>query len=692
MAIKIYETQVKPTSEIAARPTTAGMRVSQATAAQIGTAFKGAAQTATKLYAEIETRKSENEVLEKSRELLEGNDNFEGLSMAVEKAGMMDDPDEAVKYYNNALAKAKINVGGTFKHRFSKKMFDQYLKKQEIKDGIVVRKNSNKAFIAKSQTLELENIEKLKKDVVYGETNDLKNIALNDLNNILNSEKFQNLFGPESEKIKKGSFADIEFYKAKREIDVNPEQGLANAIKNINNLDTLEKLKAYAGKNRQTINETAKETLKVMEDQLKDYSLPDVSVLENIIDEAASTQDNSILDRANKVLLKGQVLSELKTMNYQELSQANSAAITVKEGADPDVAMKSEIIRDFYNEISSSLIKDPITTAKNIGVFNNISTLPISDLLNNPAQSDTVANAMSQRIIQAKSISAFYGVQAKYFSEDEKSQLTDFFENNRNKDQLVRVLSTINKTFGQDAGQAFIELAPKVPFFAHLGGLITKTERFGGDGYKKAIAGYDIVKNKQIAPGIKKTESRYKSTKNKYREAFPDSVDTYNNIIESAEYIYAYEMYIKGKDDTTFDQKLFEKAIQLSAGQVGNFGGIDKYNDTHISIPSWMKQGQFSDVVDQLRDNPELFKQAIGNQEGVGVSMRDGSIRQIDVFKNNPNPEFITVGDGRYKISLGDHPFKGTPRYVMTKNFDLFKGNQMPLILDLNLIKSKIQE
>ena len=72
--------------------------------------------------------------------------------------------------------------------------------------------------------------------------------------------------------------------------------------------------------------------------------------------------------------------------------------------------------------------------------------------------------------------------------------------------------------------------------------------------------------------------------------------------------------------------------------------------------------------------------------------MRDGSIRQIDVFKNNPNPEFIAVGDGRYKISLGDHPFKGTPRYVMTNNFDIFKGTQKPLILDLNLIKSKIQE
>ena len=691
MAIKIYETQVKPTSEIAARPTTSGMRVSQATAAQIGTAFKGAAQTATKLYAEIETRKSENEVLEKSRQILEGNDNFEGLSMAVEKAGMIDDPDEAVKYYNNALTKAKINVGGTFKHRFSKKMFDQYLKKQEIKDGIVVRKNSNKAFIVKSQTLELENIEKLKKDVVYGETQELKDLALNDLNNILNSSKFQNLFGPDSEKVKKGSYDDIDFYKAKREIDVNPEEGLANAIKNINNLDTLEKLKAYAGKNRQTINETAKETLKVMEDQLKDYSLPDVSVLENIIDEAASTQDNSILDRANKILLKGQVLSELKTMNYQELSKANSAALTVKEGADPDIVLKSEVIRDFYNEISSSLIKDPITTAKNIGVFNNVTALPITDLLNNPAQSDTVANAMSERIIQAKSISAFYGVETKYFSEDEKSQLTDFFENNRNKDQLVRVLSTINKTFGQDAGRVFSEIAPKNKFFAYIGGLFNQTGQYG-EGFKKAISGYDIVKNKNISPGIKKSESTYKSTVAKYREAYPNNPETYNAIIEAAEYIYAYEMYTKGETDVTFKKNIFENAINLAAGKIDNYGGLDKYNGTFISIPSFVKQGQFSNIVERLRQDPELFKQAIGNQEGVGASIRDGSIRSIDIFKNNENPEFVAVGNGRYMISLTNHPFKGQPRYVMTKNFDLFKGTQQPLILDLNLIKSKIQE
>lgn len=692
MAIKIYQTQVRPTTETGQVTTTPGMRVSQATGAAIGRAFKGAAQQATKLYAEIETRKSENEVLEKSQQLLEGNENFEGLSMATQKAGMMDDPDEAIKYYNDAFTIAKNNVGLDFKHRFSKKMFDQYVKKQKIKDGLAVRQNSNKQFIAKSQSLDLDKIEKLKKDVVYGETEQIKILAKQDLDNYLKSDQFVNLFGGKSEEIKQGSYSDIEFYKAKRQIDVNATNGLAAAKKNkLINLANYEKLKAYAGKNKITNSETNKENLKVMEQQLNDYTIPDIVELNNIIENAIATNDNKTLQKAQKILLEGQVLSNLKTMDYQELQKANSAAIRIKEGASAEDALRSETIRNYYNKTSSDLKNDPLTTAKNIGVFNNISPLPISDLLNNPGAIDDVSSAISQRIINSKGVSAFYGQQTKFFTEDEKSQLSDFFENNRNKDQLSRVLQTINKEFGADAGAVFAEIAPKNKFFAYVGGLANQTSQYG-EGYKKAIAGYDIVKNKKIAPGIKKSESTYKSTVAKYREAFPNNPDTYDAIIEAAEYIYSYEMYAKGETDISFKKKIFENAINLAAGSVGNYGGLDKYNDTFISIPTFVKQGQFSEIVNQLRENPELFKQALGNQEGVGASTRDGSIRPIDIFKNNPNPEFIAVGNGRYIISLTDHPFKGQAKYVMTKNFDVLKGTQQPLILDLNLIKSKIQE
>jgi len=692
MAIKIYETQVRPTAEIGARPTTPGMRVSQATGAAIGQAIKGTARQATKLYAEIETRKSENEVLEKSEQLLQGNEKFEGLSMATQKAGMMDDPDAAIKYYNDAFEIAKNNVGLDFKHRFSKKLFDQYLTKQKIKDGLVVRKNSNAAFLKKSQSLELNKIELLKKDVVYGETDEIKNLAKIELDNLFKSDKFNNLFGADSDTTKNATLQDIEFYKAKRQIDINSVDGLAAAKKNkLINLENYEKLKAYAGKTKTTKSETNKEVLKNMESQLDEFTIPDITSLNNIISDAVSTNDEVTLKKAQRILIEGDVLSNLKTMNYQELQNANSAAIRVKEGADPDTALRSEITRDYYNKISTNLKKDPLTTAKNIGVYNNISPLPISDLLNNPSAIDDISSAMSQRIINAKAVSSTYGVQTKYFTEDEKSQLTDFFENNRNKDQLVRVLSTISREFGADAGAAFSEIAPKNNFFAYLGGLANQTTIYG-EGFKQAISGYDIVKNKKINPGIKKSESTYKSTVAKYREAYPNSPDTYNAIVEAAEYIYAHKMYVKGETDVSFKKNVFEESLNLAAGQINNYGGLDKYNNKYIAIPSFVKQGQFSDIVDRLRTDEKLLKEALGNQEGVGASMRDGSIRPIDIFKNNENPTFIAVGNGRYMISLTEHPFDGQARYVMTKSFDVFKGTQQPLILDLNLIKSKIQE
>jgi hypothetical protein len=692
MAIKIYETQVRPTGETGQVATTPGMRVSQATGAAIGQAIKGTTKEAIGLYAQIETRKSENEVLEKSQQILEGNENFEGLSMATQKAGMMDDPDAAIQYYNDAFEIAKNNVGLDFKHRYSKKLFDQYLKKQKIKDGLVVRKNSNAAFITKSQTLELSEIEKLKKDIVYGETEDIKNLAKIELENKLNSDKFNNLFGANSEATKNSALQDIEFYKAKRQIDINAVNGLEAAKKNkLINLENYEKLKAYAGKTKTTKSETNKELLKTMESQLDDFTIPDITTLNNVINDAIATNDEVTLKKAQKILVEGDVLSNLKTMNYQELQNANSAAVRLKEGADPDTALRSEITRDYYNKINANLKKDPLTTAKNIGVFNNISPLPISDLINNPGAIEDISKDISQRVINSKAVSAFYGIQTKFFTEDEKDQLTDFFENSRNRKELYRVLGVMNKQFGVDAGAAFREIAPKNPFFAYIGGLANQTG-VTGEGFKKAIAGYDVVKNKKIAPGIKKSESTYKKTVANYREAFPDSPETYNAIIEAAEYIYSYEMYKKQETDITFKKDVFEDAIQLAAGSVGDFGGIDQYNDTYISIPSWLEKGTFSNVVETLREDKELLKQALGNQEGIGVAMRDGSIRQIDIFKNNPNPEFIAVGNGRYKISLGDHPYKGTPRYVMTNNFDIFKGTQKPLILDLNLIKSKIQE
>ena len=691
MAIKIYETQVKPTSEIAARPTTSGMRVSQATAAQIGTAFKGAAQTATKLYAEIETRKSENEVLEKSRQILEGNDNFEGLSMAVEKAGMIDDPDEAVKYYNNALTKAKINVGGNFKHRFSKKLFDSYLKKQEIKDGIVVRKNSNKAFIIKSQTLELEKLEKLKKDMVYGETEEIKSLAKVELDTYLNSEKFINLFGPKSEGIKNGTYENIEFYKSKRFIDVNAEQGLEYAKKNITNLKLIDQLITYSKTNKlkkQTLNTT---NLNNFDKALDDYVVPSLEEVLATEEIALSIGDEKALSKINEIKQKADLLLNLKTMDMDQIKQAQTTAnrLANKKGADQNLIFRLDYITKYKNNLESNLNKDPIETANKIGTFET-NPLNISDFLKNPYNVEEFSQNVSIRVQNAKGISDFYRTPLKFFTKSEKLAIKDAIDQTNDPKILINIANGIVNSFKSDSDKAFKEISKENEILGYLGGL-SIVNGVNDEAVNLAAFGYTLSKTDKLKKTFSASDKGFLTETAKFREAFPltGQQETYDNIIEAATHIYNAQMYKAGKDLAVFNQPKFRKALQLASGQQGDYGGLENYQGKFVPIPNYVKNGNFSDVVDLLR-NPEIFLKATGGDEPKHVDLMQGKLKKANIFKEG-DPTFIGIGYGKYVLAMGDHPFEknSNPQYVASSKPNLRTGISY-LIVDLNKIKTEI--
>jgi len=192
MAIKIYETQIRPTGETGAVKTQPGQKISQQTATQIGRAVKGAAKAGIEFWKELEVKKSENEYYEKRKKLEEGDDTFEGMISVKEKASRESDPDRAAKIYNEGLANAKQILGANYEHRYTKQIFEKQLKKKEIADGIEVRKKSNANFLAKSQTLELQEIERLKKEMVYGETAEARLLAQFELDYKLNQDKNKN--------------------------------------------------------------------------------------------------------------------------------------------------------------------------------------------------------------------------------------------------------------------------------------------------------------------------------------------------------------------------------------------------------------------------------------------------------------------------------------------------------------------
>ena len=69
MAIKIYQSQIAPTSEVKERASTRGMRISMDTAAAPGRALAGMLEAGENVYIAYEKQKSENEVIEKAKEL-----------------------------------------------------------------------------------------------------------------------------------------------------------------------------------------------------------------------------------------------------------------------------------------------------------------------------------------------------------------------------------------------------------------------------------------------------------------------------------------------------------------------------------------------------------------------------------------------------------------------------------------------
>ena len=65
MAIKIYQSQIRPTEEIGSVPTTPGMRISMETAGAISAASSKLGKGITDFFIEKEKIKAETEVLEK---------------------------------------------------------------------------------------------------------------------------------------------------------------------------------------------------------------------------------------------------------------------------------------------------------------------------------------------------------------------------------------------------------------------------------------------------------------------------------------------------------------------------------------------------------------------------------------------------------------------------------------------------
>jgi hypothetical protein len=310
---------------------------------------------------------------------------------------------------------------------------------------------------------------------------------------------------------------------------------------------------------------------------------------------------------------------------------------------------------------------------------------------------------VDNRIAHAKTVASHYNSKIKLFTTNERKAIESTFANAQTTDQIIQLSTVLVKGFGNESDLAFKEISKDNTFLSHIGGLTLINNGVASPAVELAAEGYLLSKKPELSKAylVKSTDPNAISVFNKYENAFNENTDTFNNVVEAANYIYAAQLRKKGKTTKDFSARDWEKAFVMAAGGKGtdigifgtsfftaDMGGFDE--DTRgnmVWIPPWIENGKFDDIIERLKSDEKLWLKASSNgQNGI---IGDGpnlgkEITLSEIFKEK-DPYFVSVGNGKYKIAMGDDPTEegAEPEYVMNSDGGFF-------IINLNLIRSEI--
>lgn len=694
MAIKLYKSQLEPTAKSSNVENRAFASMSEA--GSIGRAFKGMVQSGEKLYYKHLDIKSDNEVLEKSKEVMNGSDTFDGLSSITLKASQMSDPDAALKYYNEAWQKIFDSSSSNLSPMAQKK-FKHWMTKQNIKDAHSIKVQATTNMINSLRTNKLDQIETLKKSIIFGASLESET-ARGELEAIFSDKKTLEIFGNKLDGVIKSTRRDIAFYGYKNMSLSEKDKVLAAALKDdrINDEDYL-KLKTHFEAKKSSINHKNRNDVNNMESNIKSGLSINTDEFETAVAIALETQDEKTLLKLEQIRIDAPIYAQLSTMSVADIENRVNILTEYKnkkkDGMELRYANNLNISKKYLAALTTSLNKDQLMTGNDRGVV-NINEIGFEKLLTTDGDVSEFASDIKERIAQAKTVADHYKRPVVFFTANEKTAIQGAFESARTSDQIINLSTALVQGFGQDSDLAFQELSKDNTFLAHVGGLVMSNNGVPGNNVRLAVQGYMMFKNNPDlvkAYKVKSTDNNYLTKIGEYNEAFLENSNTFNSTVEMANYIFAAELKNSGKSignlPFNWDDD-WEKAFKMAAG--GTFitegrnhwmGGFDEWNGNKVHIPNWIKEGNFDNIVELLKKHPELVDMASSNDQAP-VDIYGKTINNI--FENQ-DPYFVSVGDGLYKIAMGENPkeFGAEEEYAMNTDGGFF-------VIDLNKIKEDI--
>ena len=291
---------------------------------------------------------------------------------------------------------------------------------------------------------------------------------------------------------------------------------------------------------------------------------------------------------------------------------------------------------------------------------------------------ESLGASITRRKDAALATAEHYGNPIKYFTQNEADSMAQILND---PDTPIEVqgafLQRISKTFGTDSREVFKQIASNKTAgeLMHIGGLINLGS--SPDVIQRALVG------RKIAQGMKdQAYDEYQQEVEKRVELLsglnlePSMVSAVNNIKKVAGFIYL------GTDRNfkKFDRDVYEEALQLAAGRVGNNGGIVEYNDRQVIIPNNIAaDGGLKAIFDNMKTVDDIVPYAVyqPNQDGKydkyngkPVGAENGLDVSIDVLRS---AQLITVGDGIYRLRL-------------KSGLEIYSQDGQPYLIDLKTL------
>lgn len=563
---------------------------------------------------------------------------------------------EADSYFDKEAEKARQRISKDFTNDVAQR---DYLNESEIdyiNKRVSVATNSRNRRINDQAATHLSRVEQLRYDSIYGNAAE-KHAALNELFGDRPNKKegifdklkrLQYYNSTQALSAKNAMMANITEGKIYNDFDnINDLNGKENFIKNLKNnpprslgqakiRQLIRSFQADVNGDKRTIKADQKEFVSNIKD-LNDVIKKSGSVSEKIINGFATKAKemgfSKGIELVKRLNLQNNIFNVLKKSTP---TQVNNYIIDIEkngianvEGVGLDTEYEADLLKDmksFYSNMKTELNSDPISFAAKTGV---IKFQPMDF-------STDISDQIAVRIKQASKVSAIYGSDIKYFTDDETKALTTYLQN-ADIDEKLKVYGIINSGFGSKSGEVLTELNENGPDFAHIGGLI-KTKNF--EAATLALQGFELIKN-----GATPADYSSDATETILETIGPALTELDSSVQGSTRSLTKY-IYTKLANDagiTSLDDDLLEKALQLSLGRTNKgTGGIDKVNDVETLIPSSLTADMLTNMLEKLTPNNILAL--------TGKFLDTKLIKDI----NEGDIGIYAIGDGVYKFGRGE--------------------------------------